>query len=62
MKNFDRIVKNLDRIEQVINHLDLLKFRESIQDIADALEEDGFELSDIQQFLHRELYEILGDL
>ena len=62
MKNFDRIVKNLDRIEQVINHLDLLKFRESIQDITDALEEDGFELSDIQQFLHRELYEILGDL
>ena len=62
MKNFDRIVENLDRIEQVINHLDLLKFRESIQDITDALEEDGFELSDIQQFLHRELYKILGDL
>ena len=40
-------MKNLDRIEQVINHLDLLKFRESIQDIADALVEDGFELSDI---------------
>ena len=55
-------MKNLDRIEQVINHLDLLKFRESIQDLTDALEEDGFELSDIQQFLHRELYEILGDL
>jgi len=53
---------NLDRIGQVINHLDLEKFRESIQDITDALEEDGFELSDVQQFLHGELYEILGDL
>ena len=53
---------SLDRMEQSINRFDLEKFRENIQDIADALEEDGFELSDVQQVLHRELYEILGDL
>jgi len=40
---------------------DLIKFQESVNDIADRLLLEGFEYSDVKEYLIRELDSILGD-
>jgi hypothetical protein len=54
-------IESLDRMEQLTKHLELERFRESIQDIVDCLEDEGFCLEEVKQFLQLELNELLGD-
>jgi hypothetical protein len=50
-----------DRIEGLINLNDLIKFQESVNDIADRLLLEGFEYSDVKEYLIGELDSMLGD-
>jgi hypothetical protein len=59
MKNLD--YETLERLEGLINLKELQRFKESIQSIADDLEEEMFELSDVKAYLHLVLNELLGD-
>ena len=59
-------MKNLDyetgkRIEGLINNNDFRLFKNSLENIVNDLELEGFELSDVRLFLLRELNELLGD-
>jgi hypothetical protein len=49
------------RIEGLIKIDDLMKFQELVNDIADRLLLEGFEYSDVKEYLIRELNEMLGD-
>jgi hypothetical protein len=49
------------RIEGLINNYDLKLFQNSLENIVNDLELEGFELSDVRLFLLRELNEVLGD-
>jgi hypothetical protein len=55
-------MNKFDRIEGLIKLDDLIKFQESVNDIADRLLLEGFEYSDVKEYLIRELNEMLGDL
>jgi len=55
-------MNKFDRIEGLVNLNDLIKFQESANDIADRLLLEGFEYSDVKEYLIRELNEMLGDL
>ena len=59
MKNLD--YETLERLEGLINLKELQRFKESIQSIADDLEEEMFELSDVKAYLQLVLNELLGD-
>jgi hypothetical protein len=54
-------MSKFERIEGLINLNDLFKFQESVNDIADRLLLEGFEYSDVKEYLIRELDSILGD-
>ncbi len=54
-------MNKFDRIEGLVNLNDLIKFQESVNDIADRLLLEGFEYSDVKEYLIRELDSILGD-
>lgn len=54
-------LETLQRIEGLVSQCYLESFKQSIQDITDELENEGFELSDVQMYLHNELYKLLGD-
>jgi hypothetical protein len=59
-------MKNLDyetgkHIEGLINNNDFRLFKNSLENIVNDLELEGFELSDVRLFLLRELNELLGD-
>ena len=49
------------RIEGLIKLEDLIKFQESVNDIADRLLLEGFEYSDVKEYLIKELDSMLGD-
>ena len=51
----------IERIEGLIDQKELQRFKESIQAIADDLENEMFELSDVKAYLQMELNELLGD-
>jgi hypothetical protein len=53
--------ETIKMIEGLINLKELQRFKESIQAIADDLEEEMFELSDVKAYLQMELNELLGD-
>jgi hypothetical protein len=53
-------MNKFDRIEGLIKIVDLIKFQETVVDIADHLEFEGFELQDVKEYLIRELDEMLG--
>lgn len=53
--------ETLERIEGLINQRDLELFKNSLENITNDLEEEGFELSDIKTYFKSILNEILGD-
>ena len=52
--------KTLERMDGLINRRDLELFKNSLENITNELEQEGFELSDIKAYIQRELDEILG--
>jgi ribosomal protein S18 len=50
----------LERMDGIINRRDLELFKNSLENITNELEQEGFELSDIKAYIQRELDEILG--
>ena len=50
----------LERMDGLINRRDLELFKNSLENITNELEQEGFELSDIKAYIQRELDEILG--
>jgi hypothetical protein len=54
-------MNKFDRIEGLIKRKDLEIFKETVLDITDHLELEGFELQDIKEYLIRELNEMLGE-
>jgi len=52
--------ETLERMEGLINRRDLELFKNSLENITNELEQEGFELSDIKAYIQRELDEILG--
>jgi hypothetical protein len=54
-------MNKFDRIEGLIKLDDLIKFQESVNDITNILLEDGFEYSDVKEYLIKELDSMLGD-
>ena len=54
-------MSKFERIEGLINLNDLIKFQESVNDIADRLLLEGFEYSDVKEYLIGELDSMLGD-
>ena len=52
--------ETLMRVEGVVSKQNILDLQEAIQAITDQMEEDGFELSDVKEFIQVELEEMLG--
>jgi hypothetical protein len=50
----------LMRAEGIVSKQNILDLQEAIQAITDQMEEDGFELSDVKEFIKENLDEILG--
>ena len=50
----------LMRAESIVSKQNILDLQESIQSIADQMLEDGFEYSDVKEFIKVQLEEILG--
>ena len=59
MKNLDLEV--LERIEGLVDQRDLELFRNSLENITNDLEEEGFHLSDVKAYFQLILDEYLGD-
>ena len=49
-----------ERIESVLSFYSVKKLTESIDEIADAMLKDGFEYSDVKEYIKENLEEILG--
>ena len=54
--NFER----RERIESVLSFYSVKKLTESIDEIADAMLKDGFEYSDVKEYIKENIEEILG--
>jgi hypothetical protein len=52
--------KKLDRIESILPTLDIIRLKEVINSIADNMLDDGFEYSDVKEYIKIHLTEILG--
>jgi hypothetical protein len=52
--------KKLDRIESILPTLDIIRLKEVINSIADNMLDDGFEYSDVKEYIKTHLTEILG--
>jgi hypothetical protein len=52
--------KTLDRIESILPALDIIRLKEVINSIADNMLNDGFEYSDVKEYIKTHLTEILG--
>jgi hypothetical protein len=52
--------KTLDRIESILTTLDIIRLKEVINSIADNMLDDGFEYSDVKEYIKTHLTEILG--
>ena len=50
-----------DRIENTVDEIVVEKFKYIVNRIADVMLEDGFEYSDVKEFLQEHLDEILGE-
>ena len=63
MKKFpsDLNYETIERISELIVLNELERFKVSIRYIADDLQKEGFELSDIRKYLQMELTEFLGE-
>jgi hypothetical protein len=53
--------ESLMRAEGVVNKIHLLELQEVIESITQDMTEDGFEYSDVKEFIKVQLDEILGD-
>lgn len=53
--------ETLMRVESIVTKLNILELREAIQSITDQMLEDGFEYSDVKEFIKVQLDEILGE-
>jgi len=51
----------LMRVEGIVTKLSIFELREAIQSITDQMLEDGFEYSDVKEFLLVEINEMLGE-
>ena len=52
--------KTLDRIESILPTLDIIRLKEVINSIADNMLDEGFEYSDVKEYIKTHLTEILG--
>jgi hypothetical protein len=52
--------KKRERIENMLNFVSFVKLKEAINGIADQMIEDGFEYSDVKEYIIDQLDEILG--
>ena len=50
-----------ERIENMLSFVSFVNLKEAINDIADQMLEDGFEYSDVKEFINEYLDEILGE-
>ena len=50
-----------ERIESVLSFYSVKKLTESIDEIADAMLADGFEYSDVKEYIKENIEEILGE-
>lgn len=53
--------EKLIRAEGIIKKQSIFDLQEAIQSIVDDMEEDGFELKDVKEFIQVQLNEILGE-
>jgi hypothetical protein len=53
-------ILRLDRIESILPTLDIIRLKEVINSIADNMLDDGFEYSDVKEYIKTHLTEILG--
>jgi hypothetical protein len=53
--------EKLIRAEGIVKKQNIFDLQEAIQSIVDDMEEDGFELNDVKEFIQTQLNEILGD-
>jgi hypothetical protein len=52
--------EKLDRIESILPTLEIIRLKEVINSIADNMLDDGFEYSDVKEYIKTHLTEILG--
>ena len=52
--------KTLVRIESILTTLDIIRLKEVINSITDRMLDDGFEYSDVKEYIKIHLTEILG--
>jgi hypothetical protein len=50
----------LERIDGLVNRRDLELFKNTLENITNELELEGFDLPDIKSYIQRELDEVLG--
>ena len=50
-----------ERIENMLSFVSFVNLKEAINDIANQMIEDGFEYSDVKEFINEYLDEILGE-
>ncbi len=50
-----------ERIENMLSFVSFVTLKEAINDIADQMLEDGFEYSDVKEYITEQLDEILGE-
>jgi len=53
--------ETLEKIEMTINFTDILALREAIENIADAMLYNGFEESDVKEYIQVYLNDFLGE-
>ena len=54
-------IETVERIEMLVNYSDVIKLKIAIENIADAMLNDGFEYSDVKEYIQTYLNEILGE-
>jgi hypothetical protein len=50
-----------ERIENMLSFVSFVNLKEAINDITDQMLEDGFEYSDVKEYITDQLDEILGE-
>ena len=54
-------IETVERIEMLVNYSDVIKLKIAIENIADAMLNDGFEYNDVKEYIQTYLNEILGE-
>jgi hypothetical protein len=54
-------IETLERIEMIINFTDIIALRTAIENVADAMLYNGFEESDVKEYIQVYLNDFLGE-